>query len=174
MCFVLYLCAQSLAASLQGAWMMPPEWLKASAEAGRWLDEKAHDGWRSTDSPLEGKRVALDSSLAEEGDGRAMRLMQSLVQASRGCKRVMPDLAHPASFDFVVMSREATPADKAKWPAHKQRVYDAIMVSRQTSSSRSPPHRIAAVSVASVLTTCTLFGSVMASVYMSAQDSVLR
>ena len=127
-CLQLSVCsAQSLSASLVGAWMMPPEWLLASAAAGKWLDEAQHTGWRSTVSPFESKRIAFDASFVVQEKGVQARLLEALIQAGKG-KLVMADLAHPHSFDAVVMGQDATAADKSKWPSDKQTGYHSLMV----------------------------------------------
>ena len=135
--------SQSVTSSVLGAWMMPPEWLSASAEAGKWLDEKEHGGWRATVNPLAGKRIAFDSSLYPDKKGQAAELMGALIQVSKGCKLVIADLAHPESFDLVVVGSEATAADKSKWPADQVISYDLLMVA---TLSLSPSTLLASAS----------------------------
>ena len=113
--------------------MMPSEWLSASAEAGKWLSEEQHGGWRSTSNPLANKRVAMDVSFEQQtseqqGGGKPSRMLEALVKASQGCKLVMADLAHPHSFDMVVMGSKATAADRSKWPPGKAIVWDTLLV----------------------------------------------
>ena len=127
--------------------MLPPEWLIDSAKAGKWLDEAEYSGWRSTATPLANKRIAFDATLYQQKEGQSAKLLETLIDLSENSKLVMADLAHPHSFDYVVMGTEATAADKEKWPRNKQVLYDTLMV-----TTHSP------VPADAMLHRCSMFG----------------
>jgi len=115
---------KTLAAGLAGRWLISPEWIDASFDAGEFLSEANYGRIHNGPGPFEGKRFFLHSSVLEAPAGGVCSKDACYSMLKRLGKGEIVDSKNDADF-IVITSRKI--ANLQELPSHKVREWSELL-----------------------------------------------